>query len=125
MYGIKSKKDNVGHEAHLGGALIGMLTAVIMRPSAFEDNYITILIIAVPSITYIYLIVTKPHILLVDNLFQTNHADAYSIDHKYNAEKSIRQKEIDRILDKINRNGINSLSRKEKEILQEYSKKIN
>ena len=28
MYGIKAQRDNVGHEAHLGGALAGMLLAI-------------------------------------------------------------------------------------------------
>jgi membrane associated rhomboid family serine protease len=125
MYGIKSKKNNIGHEAHLGGALMGMTTALIVQPSAFEENYFTILIIAVPTIAFIYLIVTKPQILLVDNFFYKAHTDAYSIDHRYNAEKYIQQKEIDSILDKINKTGINSLSAKEKQLLKEYAKNIN
>lgn len=124
MYGIKSKKDNIGHEAHLGGALIGMMAALIMQPSAFEENYLTILIIAVPTIAFIYLIVTKPQILFVDNFFHKTHPDAYSIDHKYNAEKNIQQNEIDKILDKINKRGMSSLSKKEKEFLNEYSQNI-
>ena len=124
IYGIKSKKDNIGHEAHLGGALIGMVVALIIQPSAVAENYPTILIIAIPTISFIYLIITRPHILLVDNFFFKAHNDDYSIDHKYNAEKNIQQKEIDYILEKISKSGINSLSKKEKEQLEEYSKNI-
>lgn len=124
IYGIRSKKDNIGHEAHLGGALIGMMLALLMRPSALRENYFTILIITIPIIAFIYLIITRPQILLVDNLFRKTHADAYSIDHKYNAEKNIQQNEIDRILDKINTKGLNSLSKREKRLLNEYSKSI-
>ena len=123
IYGIKSKKDNIGHEAHLGGALIGMAVALLMNPSAFMQNYITILIIAVPSIAFIYLIITRPQILLVDNFYFKAHNDHHSIDHKYNQQKNMQQQKIDKILDKINKTGINSLSRKEKEMLKEYSKK--
>ena len=121
IYGIKSKKDNIGHEAHLGGALIGMLVALLMEPSAFSENYVTILVIVVPTIIFIYLIITRPHILLVDNLFFKRHADFYSIDHKYNSEKYDQQKEIDRILDKINTRGMGSLTSKEKSTLKKYS----
>lgn len=122
IYGIKSQKDNIGHESHLGGALIGMTVALIIQPSAFLENYLTILIISIPSITFIYLIITKPHILLIDNFYYKTHKNHYSIDHKYNEEKNNSQKEIDKILDKISQKGMDSLSKKEKEKLNHYSK---
>jgi membrane associated rhomboid family serine protease len=124
IYGIRSKRDNIGHEAHLGGALIGMIVALAMRPEALFTNYLTILIITVPTLVFIFLIITRPYILLVDNFFYKTHHDHYSIDHKYNEEKTMQQKEIDRILDKISSKGMDSLSRKEKELLKEYSKKV-
>jgi membrane associated rhomboid family serine protease len=123
-YGIRSKKDNIGHEAHLGGALIGMATALMMEPAAFTQNYITILVIAVPTIAFIYVIITRPHLLLIDNLYFKRNANHYSMDHKYNEEKFISQQEVDRILDKISSKGINSLSRLEKNRLKQHSRKI-
>ena len=124
IYGIKSKKDNIGHEAHLGGALIGMTVALIIVPTAFLENYLTILIIVVPTTTFIYLIITKPQVLLVDNFYFKTHKNHYSIDHKYNEEKRNSQNEIDKILDKISKKGIESLSKKENEKLNKYSKGI-
>ncbi len=123
IYGIRSKKDNIGHEAHLGGALIGMLTALLLQPEAFARNYLTILIIAVPALIFIYLIVTRPHTLLIDNYYFKTHQQYYSIDHKYNQARTNRQKEIDRLLDKINQKGINSLNKQEQQMLKEYSEK--
>ncbi|MGC4104409.1 rhomboid family intramembrane serine protease [Ferruginibacter sp.] len=124
IYGIRSKKDNIGHDAHLGGALVGMLVALLMEPAAFAENYITILIIAVPAILFIYLIYNRPQMLLVDNLFHKNHTDHYSIDHKYNAERTSKQNEIDSILDKINKKGMKSLTQEEKEQLKKYSESL-
>ena len=124
IYGIKSRKDNIGHEAHLGGALIGMAAALAMVPLAFLNNYLVILVIAIPTIAFIYLIATRPHLLLVDNFYFKSHKHYYSIDHRYNEEKANKQKELDRLLDKINRKGINSLSRKEKEKLKQYSQTV-
>ena len=121
IYGIKSSKDNIGHDAHLGGALVGMTVALFLQPTAFLDNYLTILVIAVPTIAFIYLIITRPQILLVDNFYFKNHKNYYSVDHKYNEEKVTKQKEIDKILDKINKKGIESLSSKEKEKLNQFS----
>lgn len=124
IYGIKSKNDNIGHEAHLGGALIGMTVALTLVPAAFLDNYLTILIIAVPTIAFIYVIVTRPHILLVDNLYFKKHKNFYSVDHVYNEERNSNQREIDNILDKIGKNGMESLSTKEKEKLKQYSQTV-
>ncbi|MBS1661425.1 MAG: rhomboid family intramembrane serine protease [Bacteroidetes bacterium] len=122
IYGIRSKKNNVGYEAHLGGALIGMLLAIVMRPSAFLENYVVILIILVPSVLFIYLIVTRPETLLVDNLFFKTHEDM-TIDHKYNIHRFDQQQEVDRILDKISKRGMGSLTKKERSTLEEYSKR--
>jgi hypothetical protein len=124
IYGIKSGKDNIGHDAHLGGALIGMIAALCMRPEALAENYVTILVIAVPAIAFICLIIFKPHAMLVDNFFYKAHHGNYTVDQRYNIEKSMNQLEVDRILDKINRTGINSLSKKEKETLDQYSRTI-
>lgn len=123
IYGIRSGKENIGHDAHLGGALIGMASALIIEPSAIAENYFTIMIIAIPTIAFILLIISKPHTLLVDNFYFNTHHDHYSIDHQYNYERNNMQKEVDRILDKINRSGMNSLSSKEKETLKQYSQK--
>ena len=123
IYGIRSRRDNIGHEAHLGGALIGMMVALLLRPQALTDNLPTILIITVPTLVFIYLIITRPYLLLVDNFFYKTHHDHYSIDHKYNEEKSLQQKEIDRILDKISSRGMGSLTKKEKQMLEKYSKR--
>ena len=123
IYGIKSNKDNIGHEAHLGGALVGMIIGLIMHPEAFAENYLTILVIAIPTLLFIFLIVTKPYLLLVDNLFYKKHNDYYSLDHRYNAERSNKQQQIDRILDKISERGMKSLSRKEREELKRHSRR--
>lgn len=47
----------------------------------------------------------------------------YTIDDRYNAAKREREKEIDRILSKIGKNGINDLSEKDRKRLDELSQK--
>ncbi|NII26811.1 rhomboid family intramembrane serine protease [Pseudoflavitalea sp. X16] len=124
IYGIRSRTGNIGHDSHLGGALVGLVVALLMRPHALVENYVTILIISVPAIVFIYLIITRPHLLLVDNFFYKTHHRNYNIDHKYNQQQYNRQQEIDQILDKINKSGMHSLTKAEKEKLEEYSKRI-
>ena len=117
LYGIKSAKDNIGHEAHLGGAVIGMLVAILLRPNSIQENYIPILVILIPAITFIIIIIKKPQVLLIDNLFFKTHQKYSNIDLDYNEQKLNKQKELDYLLDKISKNGLASLSKKEKERL--------
>ncbi|WP_299255440.1 rhomboid family intramembrane serine protease [uncultured Cytophaga sp.] len=121
IYGVKSKRDNIGHEAHLGGLVIGVLIALMLQPSAIITNTFTVLAILLPAIGFIAFVLLKPQALLIDNLYFKNHDQHLTMDHRYNQAKASKQKEIDTILDKISNKGMSSLSEKEKRALEEYS----
>ena len=58
----------------------------------------------------------------VKNIFKPGQK-YYSIDDEYNAQRKERQDEIDRLLSKIGKNGLNDLTQKERKRLDELSKK--
>lgn len=116
IWGIRSGKDNIGHEAHLAGAVAGLLITCIMFPDAAIENYVTILLILVPSVAFILYIMRNPTAMLAGKPF-TRTRQNQTIDQRYNMDKKRKQEEIDRILDKIHRRGMNSLTQKEKDIL--------
>jgi membrane associated rhomboid family serine protease len=120
IYGIKSQRDNIGHEAHLGGGLTGLIIAIAMFPHIIRVNYIPILLILIPAGVFLYLIITRPYFLLVENPFQSNPR-IYTKEDKYNASKRKNEQELDMLLDKINKVGIDSLSKHEKEKLERLS----
>ncbi|MBS1567336.1 MAG: rhomboid family intramembrane serine protease [Bacteroidetes bacterium] len=122
IYGIRSQKDNIGHEAHLGGAIIGVVAAVVFYPAALSENMFTVLLLLLPTIVFMIIVIKKPQLLLVDNLWFKNQYN-YTVDDRYNIQKINTQQEVDRILDKISKKGLNSLSRKEREVLEDYSRK--
>ncbi|KAA2239968.1 rhomboid family intramembrane serine protease [Chitinophaga agrisoli] len=124
IYSIRSKRHNIGHEAHLGGAMIGLIVAVILHPVLPARNYVTIVAILLPGIFFIYMIVTRPHFLLIDNYFFRQHQPYMDIDHRYNMERSNQQKQVDMILEKIHKKGMASLTPKEKELLERYSQQV-
>lgn len=124
IYGVSSKKDNIGHEAHLGGALAGLLTAISIRPSAVVQNYPVMLLLAVPCIIFLYLIVSRPHILLSGGPFARKKKPTLTVDQRFNADKISRQKEVDAILEKIHQKGMASLSKSEREKLDSYSRSV-
>jgi len=121
IYGIRSKRDNIGHEAHLGGALVGLAVAIIMQPSALADNWLTIILIVVPSAAFIYIIARRPELLYIPGPFHRQRRKRFFADDAYNADKTRRQKQVNDVLDKINRSGINSLTKKERKILDDFS----
>lgn len=120
IYGIKSKRDNIGHDAHLGGGIVGLMLAIIIHPYILQTSYIAIFLMLVPSLVFLFYIVKRPEILFVDSAFSRNKIGE-TIDDKFNASKIDKEKELDFLLDKINKKGINGLSEKEKERLKHLS----
>lgn len=111
--------DGIAHFAHLGGALVGFLYLI-------ADGY------RFGSSTFGGYSDQDSIITRVANFGRNKKADPYSdvSDAKiyemkeYEDEQKNHQKQIDEILDKISKNGYQSLSDDEKKILFEASKKL-
>ncbi|MDQ0783539.1 DUF6576 domain-containing protein [Chryseobacterium sp. W4I1] len=58
----------------------------------------------------------------IKNRFFPNQQKNYTIDDQFNSDKREREKEIDRLLSKMGKNGINDLSAKDRKRLDELSK---
>jgi membrane associated rhomboid family serine protease len=50
IYGMKKQLGNVGHSAHLGGAIGGFAITLLLNPSLFETNKILVIALGVPII---------------------------------------------------------------------------
>ncbi|HLV24320.1 MAG TPA: rhomboid family intramembrane serine protease [Moheibacter sp.] len=48
VYGVQKQLGNIGHEAHLGGAIVGLIFPLIFAPYLFEQNMYYILGMLVP-----------------------------------------------------------------------------
>ena len=121
MYGIKTQGDNIGHEAHLGGGLTGLIIAIILNPGILAINYLPILLILIPSIIFLFIIFYDNSLLLRSDTF-SEKKEFLTIEDKYNRAKVENQRELDMLLEKIHHNGFDSLSEREKERLKELSK---
>lgn len=121
IYGIKSQRDNIGHEAHLGGALVGMAVGLAMHPQSLPFTYKPVLAVSLLSAGLLYLVLTRPHLPLLPFTggFFSKKGKNYTLEDRYNASKQERQKEIDRILEKVHKSGMGSLTKQEKEMLDE------
>ncbi len=113
--------DGVAHFAHLGGALVGFIY-LLSDGYRFNGLYGS-------SKENIFSKMYSPFRNAPsrqDDYSQVRNAKIYDIDsYRTKEDQSGTQKQIDEILDKINRNGYQSLSEDEKKILFEASKKLN
>ena len=50
IYGMKSKRDNIGHTAHFGGAIGGYAITLIKDPILFQENTFEVVLLAIPII---------------------------------------------------------------------------
>lgn len=123
VYGMNKKMDNIGHEAHLGGAVAGLLIAAAFRPDlAMEHWWLTIILLLIPMI--LFFVRPKSNnsgyqfTILNDNVKQTKR----SVDDLYYNKEFEREKELNALLDKVNEYGIESLNAFEKRRLEELSK---
>lgn len=55
IYGMKSRSDNIGHDAHFGGATGGYLLTMIFAPWVFESHLLMVILLAVPIIILFFL----------------------------------------------------------------------
>lgn len=120
IYGIRTNKGNIGHDAHLGGALVGMGLALAFYPQSLAENLWYILAVVVPALVFILLLIKAPKSILVTNTYQPS-ANSYTLDDEYNARKKDREKELDRLLEKVHRKGMDGLSDDERHRLDELS----
>ena len=54
IYSMKKRNDNIGHEAHLGGAIAGFFTTLLISPIVLINNMFTVAVLLIP-IVYFYI----------------------------------------------------------------------
>ncbi|MGV9004049.1 rhomboid family intramembrane serine protease [Flavobacterium sp.] len=50
IYGMRAKRDNIGHTAHIGGAIGGYVITLLKVPSLLQDNLLMVILLAIPIV---------------------------------------------------------------------------
>ncbi|WP_299211642.1 rhomboid family intramembrane serine protease [uncultured Dokdonia sp.] len=50
IYGMRAQNDNIGHDAHFGGAVGGYLITLFMMPSLLQTNLLMVILLAIPIV---------------------------------------------------------------------------
>jgi membrane associated rhomboid family serine protease len=106
-----------GHIAHIGGAFFGYFFAIWLRrkKNLYTTGFINTIL---NSINRIF----KPRMKVSSSKPWTARPKT---DDEYNAEKTVHQKKLDSILEKISKGGYESLTKEEKDLLFRSSGKKN
>lgn len=54
IYGMKKQLGNIGHAAHLGGAIGGFALTLLLRPSLFSTNSLFVILLAIPIVLLLF-----------------------------------------------------------------------
>ncbi|MBC7388739.1 MAG: rhomboid family intramembrane serine protease [Opitutaceae bacterium] len=117
MYALKSQTDNVGHDAHLGGAIVGTLVTVAFFPNLATEKWMILSAILIPGIVFIYILSQHPEIMGFEKGIIAKKRKPEILDHQgqIKAEKAA---EFKRIFEKIESSGKESLNDYEKRFFE-------
>jgi membrane associated rhomboid family serine protease len=121
FYGMKTQRDNIGHDAHLGGAIVGLLLAAALNPWTVRLNpgvFFSVLGGAVLLMTYLW---RNPLWLSLTNLFTPTLQRRQKAPNQPAHRKKAMDTDI--ILGKIAAGGMESLTEEEKSFLEHVSGK--
>ena len=59
LFGMKKQQDNIGHTAHFGGAIGGILTTLILAPSVIESSFTTLVLLVVVTVVTGFILFNK------------------------------------------------------------------
>lgn len=112
---------NVGHDAHLGGAMVGFLIGAGLHPELVRTHlwvFLLLLGVVVAMLAYVWM---NPMFLPVRSFFGPGTRRRERVIRGPSHRRELM--EIDAILDKIAKNGMESLSAEERALLGEVSGK--
>lgn len=127
FFGLRNRLGGIGHDAHLGGAIIGLLITTILRPTIVVQSPVLYLIVMGFSVALFVHLYRTPIYAPGANPF----SPAYwrrrwgKAQARKRTEQEWKDKETtDRLLAKISRSGMESLTRSEMRQLKAISKRM-
>lgn len=122
----RKKADNIGHDAHMGGAIVGLLVATAIYPQLiFAEPWMFASVTSLSLVVLLVLILDPAHLLDGHlKLTNTSPGDRRSKEYDENIERNRKKAEIDRLLDKVAQKGMDKLSNSERKKLAELSQEI-
>ena len=127
LYGMKKNDDNIGHDAHFAGAVMGLLIAMLIKPENIGEYGLIIVGLMLPVAYYIFTLFQTQDVLSnftrLDKGEKSNYSNR-SIDDLYNYSKVKKEAELNALLEKVNKIGLDNLTKYERDRLEDLSKEL-
>jgi membrane associated rhomboid family serine protease len=127
FFGLRRQLGNIGHDAHLGGAIIGLLITTVLHPViVVRSPILYAAVMGLSAVLFIYLY-KNPLFMPGSNPFRLSSWRRKWAERqaRRRAEQERRDKEtLDRLLNKISRSGMESLSWRERRQLKAISRRM-
>ena len=124
FYGVKRQVGNIGHDAHLGGAIIGLLITTALYPAIVRQSpvlYAAVMTLAVGMFLYLWL---NPSFLPPGTALQRAREFVSQPGRRVRAAKRLAgDREMDRLLDKVSKSGLHGLSVLERRRLERLAER--
>ncbi|MFT5725547.1 MAG: membrane associated rhomboid family serine protease [Bacteroidia bacterium] len=127
IFGIKKQTGNIGHDAHLGGAVTGLLLTILVfsNNSNHPINYYIVAAMFIPTLAFLYLIIYHPEWMISGKIDWSNNplSNLKKKPKDINQRRTYinREAELNQLLDKVNRIGLENLTDAEKRRLDQLS----
>ena len=59
IYGMRKQRDNIGHTAHFGGAVSGLISTIVFAPNLLVDSFKTLLVLALILVIAAFFLLKK------------------------------------------------------------------
>jgi membrane associated rhomboid family serine protease len=125
FFGTRHRWGNIGHDAHLGGALTGLGIAMASDPAQVLASDWRIGAVVAAGILSLVMLVKFPHGVggrLLTGGVRGHKGNLRYQDYDLARERNARRARLDALLDRISQHGIDSLSAAERRELDELSK---
>jgi len=125
FYGMQRGVGNIGHDAHIGGALTGVLAALLVEPRIAQAQpllFTGVVLLGLALLVYLWL---RPGGLMPARIAPQRQPAGSSAPHakRYSNAHRERSRKINAILEKVSKHGYDSLSPGEKRELDTVSRK--
>ena len=129
VFTFKPYSSTMIHDAHLGGAIVGLLTTPLVAPEVLQDTLGIAVGILVPTVVLFYAWVKAPENVVLHPWKPSSDRRALKINESvlasqnYDCSYESTEEEMNALLDKINQRGYRSLSAHERARLRNISGK--
>jgi len=122
FFGMKeNNRGGIGHDAHLGGSVVGLLIAAAMDPESVRRNFLIFLIVLISALLLLcYLWFNSLFLPLRSFIARRTKSGLRNSKLPPHKRENLQ---VDAVLEKIARSGIESLTDREKALLDDVSDK--